>query len=76
MFEGRVVNRPAAKTPRMDRKWSSEYTYTFVDGAILLLIEFNIGLRSFRDEYSNILAQVFSEAQSILPPLPSNSRLL
>jgi hypothetical protein len=51
----------------MGRKGRCEYSFIFVDGVMLLLIELKFDLRMFNDsDYSNVVAQVCAEADGIL----------
>jgi len=53
----------------MGKRGKCEYTYTFFEGVILLLIELKYDLINFNHhDYSDIVAQVMAEADGILFP--------
>ena len=70
LFEGRVINKPKITIAgSIGRKGRCEYSYVFIEGLMLLLIELKLDLHSLNDaDYSNIVAQVCAEADGILFP--------
>jgi hypothetical protein len=70
LFEGRVVNKPEIMLDgNIGRRGRCEYSYVFVEGLMLLLIQLKLDLRFFNDaDYSNIVAQVCVEANGFLFP--------
>jgi hypothetical protein len=50
IFEGRILNKPEITiTGTMGRKGRCEYSYVFVEGLMLLLIELKTDIRSIND---------------------------
>lgn len=48
---------------QIGKRGRCEYTYIFLEGTMLLLIELKLDLRSLNDDaFSKIVAQVFAEA--------------
>jgi hypothetical protein len=61
MFYGRMMNHPEMTLD--GRKGRCEYSYVFIDAAMLLLIELKLELNSLTDtQFSHIVAQVIAES--------------
>lgn len=69
LFEGRIINKPEITLEgQIGRRGRCEYTYTYFEASMLLLIELKFDLSALSDEKrSDIIGQIAAEADGTVP---------